>query len=139
MTLKNYLLSTKCVHVRHLNSKGSVTTIMFLRTLRVWLFMFKRFTVDAATGYKWLIKIDALDLLNAPLCTIESFGRLFDILLLNLWIELTFLKLFKIQFWVSLDLYFPNMHNAILCTALRDLAISALRAVLSFVVDNRSS
>lgn len=35
MTLKNYLLSTKCVHVKHLNSKGSVTTIMFLNTLRV--------------------------------------------------------------------------------------------------------
>lgn len=68
MTLKNYLLSTKCVHVRHLNSKGSVTNIVFLHTLRVWLFVFKRFTVDVATGYKRLIGIGALELLNAPLC-----------------------------------------------------------------------
>jgi len=52
MTLKNYLLSAKCVHVGHLNSKGSVTTIIFLHTLRVWLFVLKRFTVDVATGYK---------------------------------------------------------------------------------------
>lgn len=52
MTLKNYLLSTKCVHVRHLKSKGAVTTFMILRTLRVWLFVFKRFTVDVATEYK---------------------------------------------------------------------------------------
>lgn len=50
MTLKNYLLSTKCVHVRHVNSKESVSTIMSLHTLRVWLFVFKRFTVDVATG-----------------------------------------------------------------------------------------
>lgn len=52
MTLKNYLFSTKCVHVRHVNCKESVSTIMSLHTQRAWLFVCKRFTVDAATGYK---------------------------------------------------------------------------------------
>lgn len=52
MTLKNYLLSSKCIHVGHLNSKGSVSTIMFLHTLRVWLFLFKRLMVVVAAGYE---------------------------------------------------------------------------------------
>lgn len=52
MTLKNYLLSTKCDHGRHVNCKESVSTSMFLHTLRVLLFVFKRFTVDVATGQK---------------------------------------------------------------------------------------
>lgn len=33
MTLKNYLLCTKCVRVRHPNFKRSVATNMFLHTL----------------------------------------------------------------------------------------------------------
>lgn len=65
MTLKNYLLSTNCVHVKHLNSKGSVITVVFLHTLRVWFFLFKRVTDDRATGYNWVIGIGALELLNA--------------------------------------------------------------------------
>lgn len=52
MTLKNYLLSTNCVHVKHLDSKGSVITVVFLRTLRLWFIAFKRVTDDKATGNK---------------------------------------------------------------------------------------
>lgn len=59
MALKNYLLSTKCVHVRHVNCKESVRAIMSLHTLRVLLFVFKRLTVDVATEYKRLIGIAA--------------------------------------------------------------------------------
>lgn len=52
MTLKNYLLSSKCIHIGHLNSMGSVSTIMFLHALRAWLFLFRRFMVVVAAGYE---------------------------------------------------------------------------------------
>lgn len=117
MTLKNYLLSTRCVHVRHVNCKGSVGSITSLLhwgfgclCLRDLLVMQIQDTGD------WQEQ-----LLGVPPCTAECSVRLFDIFILNCWISLTFLKVFKIRFGVSLGLCSSNVHNAVLGAGLKAL------------------